>query len=202
MQTRTNDIWKTLTPFIEERGINDITQTLACIEANASHLLDCLRAALCSCNEQALAFQQIREKGETAFITFSFLNTSILTGSYDLRIDFYDENFLSDIAESCAYFSYAHLIPFYHESVEAICEKASKQFVRFMDYERNALAWKYKTEILYKMVMTTCSLCLLRPEMLDFYPTLTVADNCVFTFGGLLDNQQFYLRFPRKAEVS
>ncbi|MDR0489991.1 MAG: hypothetical protein LBH28_01925 [Oscillospiraceae bacterium] len=201
MQNRTELIWEALAPFVEERGLNDITQTLGCFDSHAENLLKDLKAALLSCNEQAASWRRKGEKGETAFIALSFLDTSILTGSYDLRIDFYDDNFLGDIAESCAYFPYVHLIPFYHESTEAICAMAVKRFIRLMDYERDAIAWKYKTEVLYKMVMTTCSLCLLHPEMAGFWPSLAVSENCVFTFGRLLDNQQLYLKMPRQKEV-
>ena len=185
-----------MAPFIEERSVNDIIQAITCFESHAAQLLTDLRSALHVCDQEALVWRQKGEKGETAFIAFSFLDTSILSGSYDLRIDFYDENFLNDIAESCGYFSYRHLIPLYMESVEAICDKAAKQFIRFMDYERDALAWKYKTDVLYKMVMSTCSLCLLHPEMTDFWPALTVSEDCVFTFGELLNNQQLYLKIP------
>lgn len=142
------------------------------------------------------------EKGKTAFITLSFLDSSVLTGMYDLRIDFYDDRFLVDIAEACAYFSYRHLMPIYQESVDVICQEAKKRFTRLMDYEKDALAWKYRDEVLYKMVMSTCSLCLLHPDMADFWPQLTVSENCVFTFGRFLHGQQLYLRFSQAEGVA
>ena len=201
MKSRTDKIWGALAEIINEISINDLTKTITCFEAHSVNLLDSLRFALISCDKQAALHRQNGVKGDTAFITLSFLNSSILSGSYDLRIDFYDENFFDDISESCAYFSYAHLIPFYQQSVEFLCEKAEREFVRFMDYERDALAWKYKTEVLYKMIMTTCSLCLLHPKTIEFLPSLNVTENCVFTFGGLFNNQQLYLKFPQRAEV-
>lgn len=198
MRIRTDEIWEAITPIVEERGVNDIKKTIESIDANASKLLTDLRTALSSCDNQAALHRDKDDKGETEFIALSFLDSSILTGTYDLRIDFYDDSFINDIAEASAYFPYSHLIPFYQESVEAIQVEAAKLFVRFMDYERDALAWKYKDFALYKMVMTTCSLCLLHPDMVDFWSTLTVAENCVFTFGRLHNNQQLYLKMPQK----
>jgi hypothetical protein len=198
MQNRTQAIWEALSPPVEELGLNDVIKTIENFDPNATVLLADMRVALRSCDDQAAILRDKGEKGETAFISLSFLESSILTGAYDLRIDFYDSNFIDDIAESCAYFPYHHLIPLYQKSVEAIQSEAAKQFTRFMDYERDALAWKYKDYVLYKMVMTTCSLCLLHPDMVDFWPTLTVAENCVFTFGRLHNDQQLYLKMPQK----
>ena len=204
MQNRTDEIWESLAPLVEERGKSDLTKTIENFGANAERLLSDLRTALRSCDEQAAAHRKNSEKGETAFIALSFLDTSILTGTNDLRIDFYDDTFIEDIAEASAYFPYQHLIPIYQESVEAICKEARKKYIRFMDYERDALACKYRDYVLYKMVMTTCSLCLLHPEMADFWATLTVSNDCVFTFGRLQNNQQLYLRapHPKKAEIT
>lgn len=202
MKNRTEEVWSALSSLVEERGVHDLEQTMSSFPSHAGPLLDDLRYAFLACNKQALSWQQKGEKDETSFIAFSFLDTSILTDSYDLRIDFYDARFLKDIAESAAYFSYAYLIPPYQKSVEVLCAEADKHFVRFMDYEADALAWKYKNEVLYKMVLTTCSLCLFNPNMKDFWPSLTVARNCVFTFGRLHNDQQLYMMLPRPQEVT
>jgi hypothetical protein len=196
MKNRTDEIWEDLSSVIEERSVRDIGQAKSVTESCANVLLSDLRAALLSCNDRASELRRRNEKGETAFIALSFLDSSVLTGAYDLRIDFYDDGFLSDIAEACAYFSYKHLIPIYRESIGVICGEAKKRFIRFMDYEEDALAWKYKDEVLFRMVMSACSFCLPHPDMADFWRRLTVSENCVFTFGGFLHDQQAYCRFP------
>jgi hypothetical protein len=201
MKNRTNEIWESLSDLIEERGLNDISQTFTSFNEHSEHILADLSSALISCEEQAAARRQSGEKGETTYISLSFLDSSILTGAFDMRIDFYDEGFITDIAEASAYFSYAHLIPYYRESADIICTKAGEQFVRLMGYERDALAWKYKDEVLYKMVMTTCSLGLLHPDMRSVWSKLAVSDNCVFTFGRLLNDQQLYLNYPHTTEA-
>ncbi|MCL2122231.1 MAG: hypothetical protein FWH28_08295 [Clostridiales bacterium] len=202
MKSRANEIWETLASIIEERGVNDVIKGISSFDARAEDILNRFQDALRLCDAQALSWREKGEKGETAFIALSFLDTGVLTGAHDIRIDFYDERFLHDIAESCAYFSYAHLLPIFRESVEVLCTEAAKQFTRFMDYERDALAWKYKTKILFKMVMSACSLCLMHPGMTEFWPDLSVAENCVFTYGNLLRNHQLLLRLPRKAAAS
>ena len=198
MKNRTEEIWTALTPLIEELSLNDISRTLDTFNTHAESLLASMRAALISCDQQAAALRHSGEKGETAYIAISFLDSSYMTGAYCLRVDFYDDSFLTDIAEACAYFSYARLIPYYRESVETICTKASKRFIRFMDYEKDALAWKYKNEVLYKMALVVCTQCLQHPETTGFLPSLTVTDDCVFTFGRLFNDQQFFLRMPKK----
>ena len=202
MKNRTDEVWAALATFIEERGLRDISQIVPAFETHAKTLVQNMRAALLSCNEQALELQRKAEKCETAFVTLSFLDSSILSGAYDLRIDFYDGGFLGDIAEACVYFAYSPLIPIYQESVSVICREATKHFTRFMDYEKNALAWKYKNEVLYEMVISVCSICLLHPDMADLWTQLNLSQNCVFTCGRFLHDQRLYMRFLPAEGVS
>lgn len=196
MKKRTDEIWANLSSVIEERSVRDIGQAKSVTESCADALLTDLRATLLSCNDRALELRCRDEKGETAFIALSFLNSGVLTGAYDLRIDFYDDRFLSDIAEACAYFSYKHLIPICRESIGVICGEAKKRFIRFMDYEEDSLARRYKNEVLFRMVKLSYSLCLSHADMADFWRRLAVSENCVFTFGGFLHDRQSYCKFP------
>jgi hypothetical protein len=201
MKNRTDEIWTALGDFINERSVADVLLTIARFEENAGTLVPDMRRALLECDEKARRLRRDGEKGETAFIALSFLDTSVMTGAFDLRVDFYDASFLCDIAEACAYFPYAYLRPIYGESVAALCGEAAKSVVRFMDYERDAIARKYKNEVLYKLVMSVCSLCLLHPDMTGLWPELTLADDCLFTFGRLLNDHQLYLRVPKPSGV-
>jgi hypothetical protein len=202
MKNRTEEIWAQIAPIIEERSALDIEQAVSSTESCAELLLQDFCACLLSCNEQALHLQGRDEKGATAFIALSFLHSSTITGNYDLRLDFYDDSFLSDISEACSYFSYRHLSTIYQKSVEIICSAAAKQFVRLMDYEKDALANRYKNEVLHEMVKSACSFCLSHPDMAEFWPKLTVGDECVITFGGFLYGQQQLLRLSQKEGAS
>jgi hypothetical protein len=202
MKNRTDEIWAALGAFIEERSVADVLLTISRFEENAETLVPAMRRALLECDEQARRWRQTGDKGTTSFIALSFLDTSVLTGAFDLRVDFYDSSFIEDIAESCAYFPYAYLQPIYRESVDAISDEAKKAFVRFKDYERDGIARKYKNEVLYKLVMSVCSLCLLHPDMTTLWPELELADDCFFTFGRLHNDQQLYLRVPRERAVA
>jgi hypothetical protein len=202
MKNRTAEILTALGAFIEERSIADVLLTISRFEENADTLIPDMRRALLACDEQARQLRQTGEKGATSFIALSFLDTSILSEAFDLRVDFYDNSFIEDIEESYAYFPYAYLQPIYHESVDAICGEAKKAFVRFKDYERDGIARKYKDEALYKLVMSVCSLCLLHPDMTALWPELDLADDCLFTFGRLHHDQQLYLRVPKERAVA
>jgi hypothetical protein len=202
MKNRTDGIWTTLGTFIEDRSIADVLLAISRFEENAGTLVPDMRRALLECDEKARQWRQAGEKGATSFIALSFLDASVLTGDFDLRMDFHDSSFTEDIAESCAYFPYAYLRPIYQESVDAICGEAWKKVVRFMDYERDAVARKYRDEVLYKLVMSVCSLCLLHPGMVSLWPELELADECFFTFGRLHNDQRLYLRVPRESAVA
>ena len=202
MERRINEIWANMASIIEERSAQDMAQTIPSFKFYADTLLKDLRTAMLLCNEQALELQRCSEKGESAFITLSFLNSSVLTSAFDLRIDFYDDNFLVDIAAACAYFSYKHLVPLCQDSVDAICQEAKTRFTRFMDYEMDALARKYRSEVLCNMTLTMYSHCLLLSDMADFWPQLTVSENCCFTFGRFLSNQQQICMFPPMGEAA
>jgi hypothetical protein len=149
MKNRTDEIWAALGAFTEERSVADVLLTISRFEENAGTLVPAMRCALLKCDGQARQLRQTGEKGATSFIALSFIDTSVLTGAFDLRVDFYDNSFIEDIAESCAYFPYTYLQPIYRESVDAICGEAKKAFVRFKDYERDGIALKYKSEVLY-----------------------------------------------------
>jgi hypothetical protein len=202
MKNRTDEIWATLGAFIEERSVSDVLLTISRFEENAATLIPAIRRTLLECDEQARLWRQTGDKGATSFIALSFLDTSVLTGAFDLRVDFYDESFTEDIAEAVAYFPYSYLKPIYQESVDAISGEAKKAFVRFKDYERDGIARKYKNEVLYKLVMSVCSLCLLHPDMTALWPELELADDCFFTFGRLQNDQQLYLRVPKEMAVA
>jgi hypothetical protein len=202
MKNRIDAIWSTLDTFIEERSVADVLLTISRFGENAGTLVPAMCHALLECDEQARRLRHTGEKGATSFIALSFLDTSVLSEAFDLRIDFYDESFTEDIAEASAYFPYAYLRTIYQESIAAICSEAKKSVVRFKDYERDGIALKYKDEVLYKLVMSVCSLCLLHPDMTALWPELELADDCFFTFGRLLNDQQLYLRVPKERAVA
>jgi hypothetical protein len=104
MKNRTDEIWTTLGAFIEERSVADVLLTISRFDENAGALVPAMRRALLECDKQARQWRQAGEKGATSFIALSFLDTSVITETFDLRIDFYDSSFIEDIAESSAYF--------------------------------------------------------------------------------------------------
>lgn len=197
MESRVEIIWTDLASLIEERRSLDLSKTSECFNFNREQLLNAWRTALHICYEQSLEWQKKGEKGETDFIAISFLDTSILTRTYDLRIDFYDKRFFCDIAESCAYLSYIHLNNVCQESTRIILDWAHSEFSQIRNYEENGLAWRYQKEVLYVMVRETCDMSLQCLELLELWSSLSVSDNCIITYGRMLDNHQPLMKVPK-----
>lgn len=199
MLNRIDEIWTDLEAFIKERSVHDIEQATRITESRITPLLSDLRIALLSCNEQAKNLQDIGEKDATAYISLSFLYSSIITSKNDLRIDFYDNDFLIDISEACSYVSYAHLIPLYQDSLEIVTHEAEKRFTHLHYCEKDALSQRYCCESLYKMIMSTCLQCFLHVDMQDFWPQLDFSEDCAITFGGFLHDQRQILTLSQQA---
>ena len=53
--------------------------------------------------QKAQQMQKADKKGKICTMGISYLQNSVLTGSYELRIDLYDKEFYLDSAECCTY---------------------------------------------------------------------------------------------------
>ena len=59
--------------------------------------------------QKAQQMQKADRKGKICTMGISYLQSSVLTGNYELRIDLYDKEFYLDSAECCTYWNPAFI---------------------------------------------------------------------------------------------
>ena len=62
--------------------------------------------------------QKVDRKGKICTMGVSYLQSSVLTGSYDLRIDLYDKEFYLDSAECCTYWKPAFITEYIQKDIK------------------------------------------------------------------------------------
>ena len=67
---------------------------------------------------KAQQMQKVDRKGKICTMGVSYLQSSVLTGSYDLRIDLYDKEFYLDSAECCTYWKPAFITEYIQKDIK------------------------------------------------------------------------------------
>ena len=78
-------------------------------KAEETEIIAGLQEKLQEVFQKAQQMQKVDRKGKICTMGVSYLQSSVLTGSYDLRIDLYDKEFYLDSAECCTYWKPAFI---------------------------------------------------------------------------------------------
>lgn len=87
--------------------------------------------------------QKEYNKGEIKYLYISYLRSSLLTKSYDFRIDFYDRNLYLDENPTYIYLSLDFIFYYYNDDILYFIEKLRKNFIRLQQYEIELIEEKY-----------------------------------------------------------
>lgn len=92
---------------------------------------------------QARRLQEEGKKGKTAFISFSFLYSSLLLGKNGFRIDVYDKDFYLDEQETCTFWEPAEIFRYVEDDVKCAERRLDSSFVPIDSNERIELYNSY-----------------------------------------------------------
>ena len=68
--------------------------------------------------QKAQQMQKADRKGKICTMGISYLQSSVLTGNYELRIDLYDKEFYLDSAECCTYWNPAFITEYIQKDIK------------------------------------------------------------------------------------
>jgi len=143
MDEREKSIYAAGEALLAER----LTQNIATIEATihaapevyAETFLEALQTVL----QQAVTAQEKGDKGSLRYICISYLQSSLHTGSYQLRLDAYDERQFGDIADACAYWSPQFIFQYMDDDMAYFRTHIGKHVVQVREHEVMRFAMRY-----------------------------------------------------------
>lgn len=87
-------------------------------KAEETEIIAGLQEKLQEVFQKAQQMQKVDRKGKICTMGVSYLQSSVLTGSYDLRIDLYDKEFYLDSAECCTYWKPAFITEYIQKDIK------------------------------------------------------------------------------------
>ena len=91
------------------------------------------------------------EKGKIRYIHFSYLLSEVIRNRLTIKIDFYDEQYFSDISEVDLFWKYDELFPYIEDDVKQLYGEIRKQFAPLLSYELTDVHMPYHAGILLIM---------------------------------------------------
>lgn len=135
---------------------------------------------------RAADMQAREQKAEIAWVSVSYLRSSLLTETYDLRIDLYDANFYLDVNEVSGYWNGAFVYAYFREDMAYYTKMAREEMIRIMPGEMKAFMIGYSAHY-QAFLRCFCRKHLPRITELPSYQKMQKAADIKFTFGEYLD---------------
>jgi len=130
--------------------------------------------------------QKKKEKGKIAVISIFILKTAVLTGTYELQINLYDENFYLDRNEIYALWVPSFVVKYYEEDVSYFSKKAKQNVYQFGYTQLQDFRIKYAE--LYALLAE--QYCIKNAEKiisLSSFGQMETQEQLILTFGGYMD---------------
>jgi len=124
------------------------------------------------------AAQEREEKGSLRYIYVNFLQSSLYTKSYQLRMDAYDERQFGDMTDCCAYWSPQFIFEHFEQDMAYFRKHISSKVLRVREYEIMRFAARYAMHY-FRMIQELVTV-LIRPLVED-------VEELTVLFGGYLD---------------
>lgn len=138
MSWRVDSLIKTIEPEILNKASQSVEHLLKELEANRDSIVSSFNNAF-TCGLEKVALAQ-PDKGKIEYIHMSYLLSSLLTGKFELRIDFYNNERYLDEIETEAYWTADFIASYFEEDFRYFQSLLKKEHVRVKDYEVRNLA--------------------------------------------------------------
>ena len=103
---------------MEPRFMGQLPELMKNYKAEETEIIAGLQEKLQEVFQKAQQMQKVDRKGKICTMGVSYLQSSVLTGSYDLRIDLYDKEFYLDSAECCTYWKPAFITEYIQKDIK------------------------------------------------------------------------------------
>lgn len=121
-------------------------------KAEETEILTGLEERLQEVFHKAQQMQKADRKGKICTMGISYLQSSVLTGSYELRIDLYDKEFYLDSAECCTYWKPEFITSYLLKDVEYFKNEIRFKVPQIKAYEIQQFIDGYLLNYMYLLV--------------------------------------------------
>jgi len=182
MNEREKSIYAAGELLLSERLANNIA---AIEQSHQESPEDCSAAfydAIQTLLERVALAQVQADKGTLRYICVSFLQSSIYTGSYQIRIDAYDERLFGDLTDTHVYWLPDFIFQYITNDMAYFRKHIREHVLRVWEHEIMAFFARY-IQHYFRIVQKFVS-DLIRPIVL---PDITGTQELTVTFGGYMD---------------
>lgn len=125
--------------------IKEITDSIQkTIKENKEQILSGFQDAFDEAFQKGIRMQKTEEKGAIAYLCIGILRSSLLTKTYQLRIDLYDSNFYLDRVECEGYWDVGFAFQGLDDDMNYFTKCARKKLVRIQDAEMLIFMQEYQ----------------------------------------------------------
>jgi hypothetical protein len=125
-------------------------------------------------------------KKKIKYINIFFLQSSVITKSYDMQISLFDENFYFDNAEISEYWRPLFIMKYFDEDIGYFSELMKKRLPRVQDYEIEELRLKYAHDY-FIVAGKFCKEIIPQILPLPSFEKMQKEDGFKILFGGYMD---------------
>ena len=147
--------------------------------------------------ESVVCLQSEEKKDAVEFLSISILASSILTGSYQAKLDIYDSRFLLDEYPVSAHWDLSRIYCWLEKDMKFFQNELKKQFPRLRAYELEKVRYRYTTYY-DSLVQQLCSDIIEDIMNLPGFQTMQKEPKFSVTAGGYLDEGQ--LIWPQEVD--
>lgn len=172
--------------LIEER-IEQVRQNITdAIEKNSLGILKNFKNSFNDVFVKGAKMQKDREKGAIAYVCIEILRSSLLTRTYQLRIDLYDKNLHLDQRECASQWGVDFAFQWLDEDMNYFTKRAREKLIRILDAEMIIFMQHYQ-EHYFKILEEFCERHIQNILQLPSWEGLKKEETVKFTYGEFLD---------------
>lgn len=176
---------------MEPRFMGQLPELMKNYKAEETEIIAGLQEKLQEVFQKAQQMQKVDRKGKICTMGVSYLQSSVLTGSYDLRIDLYDKEFYLDSAECCTYWKPAFITEYIQKDIKYFKYNIHGKVPQIRTYEIQEFMDGYIINYLYLLAqfleqIMPQILCKVRPAFREVMDISRIKDH-VFSNEHILD---------------
>lgn len=174
-------------PELVETRLEEISEKIAAvIEKNQSEILRDFQYAFNEAFQKGVEMQKAGEKGAIAYVCIAILRSSLLTKTYQMRLDLYDKNLHMDQWECASQWPVDFVFQWLDEDMTYFTRCARQKLVRIQDAEILTFMQEYQ-ENYFDILEEFCSRHVQDVIQIASWSELNKEEQVKFTFGELLD---------------
>ena len=151
---------------------------------------------------KAYEMQEYGQKNDICIISFFYLNSSLLTGSYKYLISLYDETFYLDQSEVSISYCPEFIIPYFLSDIQLLEKNIGKRYIRIKHYEMERIKFLHIQHYYELMKGIFCNV-IDEIKNLPEYNIIKKNTKPLFLYGGYRDYainlEEFYATFSNRS---